>query len=340
MPEFNPPKRRSKPKKKKPAKSVKPANRSAPSPKPAPQTPPKSAPTSAPRPAPPAKPAQSAKKPATSAKRRRSNRVLYYVMFLLVFVIAFSILSTTVLFKITEVVAVTENSEETAGFYTAEQIVEATGINTGANLLRLNSEIHSRNVLDNLIYIDSVQIKKSLPGKVTVYVVEAVEMANIAELGQTFIISEKGRILGAVYGSAANSNTIIYGYEPDEPVLGEYIRSVDERKTDLVFAIMQRSEMAGLRGIVSINLHDPLDITMNYMNRVELQLGSGVELELKLRVAAEMLENQIDVTEHGTIRLQDPLRAVFKDDVEDEIAPWLVPDDDDDDDDEPGEPEE
>ena len=265
---------------------------------------------------------------------------MYYVMFLLVFVIAFSILSTTVLFKITEVVAVTENSEETAGFYTAEQIVEATGINTGANLLRLNSEIHSRNVLDNLIYIDSVQIKKSLPGKVTVYVVEAVEMANIAELGQTFIISEKGRILGAVYGSAANSNTIIYGYEPDEPVLGEYIRSVDERKTDLVFAIMQRSEMAGLRGIVSINLHDPLDITMNYMNRVELQLGSGVELELKLRVAAEMLENQIDVTEHGTIRLQDPLRAVFKDDVEDEIAPWLVPDDDDDDDDEPGEPEE
>jgi len=286
MPEYNAPKR------KKPS-----ATPSKPRPAPQPRRSPE-------KPAPAAPKRTSPRKPAKSAKQRhKQNMAIYYVMFMLVIVLVFSILSVTVLFNLEEVIA------EGESIYTHEQIIEAAGVKTGVNLLRFDSSECAARIIDALVYIDSVQIKKNLPSKLTIQVVGAEEMANIAYAGSRYIISKNGRILGQ---AAPNSkNIVVLGYEADEMIVGAYISPEGNRRAELIFDIMEQIEETGLTGIVDIDLRDYLDIKMNYMDRIVLHIGHGTDLKLKLQVAVELLNNEIDSTERGTLRLVDPLTAPF-----------------------------
>jgi cell division septal protein FtsQ len=286
MPEYNPKKRREPP------------------PRSASRTAPRNAPRTAPTPPLQAKAATGARK---NKKRGKQNMAIYYVMFLLITVIVSSVLSVTVLFNLEEIIV------EGDSIYTDEQIIEASGIKPGVNLNRLNTEGNRQQLIDNLFYIDSVTIRKNRPSRLTIQVSGAVEMAHIEHEGSYYIVSENGRILAKA--EIISGNTIIYGYEADEPEVGKYLRSSNERKNNMIYDIMNTIGEGGLKGIISVDITDHLDIRMNYMNRVELLVGPETDLEVKLKGAAELIENQIDINETGSIRLMDVPMLVFKRDV-------------------------
>jgi len=228
-------------------------------------------------------------------------------MFLLIAVIVFSSLSVTVLFNLEEIVV------EGDSIYTFDELVDGAGIVTGVNLLRLDTESYRQQLIDNFVYIDSVRIRKKFPSKLTVYVDGAVEMANIEHEGVYYIVSKNGRILREA--EIITSNTIVYGFEAVEPEVGGYIKSEDDRKNAMVYDIINTKTEAGLTGIISIDISDRMDIRMNYMNRVELLIGTEDELEIKLKGAAEMVENNIDINESGTLRLMETPMLVFRRDL-------------------------
>jgi cell division protein FtsQ len=265
-------------------------------------------------------------------KRRKSNMMIYYIMFLFIFIIVFSVLSVTVLFNLDEIIV------EGESIYDYDEIAEAAGIRTGVNLLRLDTARPRNRLVESLVYIDDARIRKNFPGRLTIHVTGAVEMANIEHGGRYYTVSKNGRILSEA--DIITSNIIIYGYEADEPVIGRYISTQNERKRHLIFTLVNTMEEAELTGIVSIDISDHLDITMNYMNRVEILLGTEFELDIKLKAAAEMTQHRINVNESGVLRLIDPLAAiVFLPEVpEAAIRPDdIIADDDDDGDNEPEE---
>ena len=242
-----------------------------------------------------------------SKRRGGGNMAIYYVMFALISVIVFSALSVTVLFNLGEIII------EGDSIYSDEEIIETAGIKLGVNLIRLDTEVFKRRLIDNYAYIDSVVIRKNLPFRLTINITGAVEMANIEHEGRYYIISKNGRILQQT--DTTGSNTVIYGFDADDPDVGGYISSEDEHKKDLMFEIMGMMEYVGLAGIVSVDISQRLYITMNYMNRVELLIGPETDLEVKLKAAAEILENEIDINESGTLRLMDTQSIVFRRDV-------------------------
>ncbi|MDR2532199.1 MAG: FtsQ-type POTRA domain-containing protein [Oscillospiraceae bacterium] len=277
MPEFNESRRRKPP----PSRSARPAGQNAVKTQKKPKSPPK----------------PKARKTAEpkSKQRRRQNMAIYYLMFLLVAVLVFSILSVTVLFTL-EVIETEGDS-----IYSDEQIIEVSGIRTGVNLLRFDTSESRKRIMDSLVYIDNVEIHKNLPNKITIHVVEAVEMASIEHEGLYYKISKNGRILGTI---GRNSQfTAIYGFEADEPVVGGYISSAELRKTGLIFTLMETAAEVGLTGIIDINIEDFLDIRMNYMNRIVLHVGPSIQLEDKLRAAVHILTEDIEQNERGTLRL-------------------------------------
>jgi cell division protein FtsQ len=286
MPEFNEPKRRKKAAKRRPPASARPEPAKTPKPqKPKPQKPQK--PT-----------------PQKQAKRRKPNMAIYYVMFVLVAIVILSGLSVTVLFNLREIVI------EGESIYTSEQIIEASGIRTGVNLIRFNTDDSRWRIIESLVYIDDVEIRKNpLTNRIIVTVTGAEEIAGISDGNFYFVISRYGRILERT--RRRTELPIIFGFEPDTPSVGGYIRSEEPRKTELTFTILQTMEKVGLTGIVSIDITDFLDITMNYMDRVAVQLGAETQLENKLQVAVRILTYEVAGNERGTLRLIDPLMAVF-----------------------------
>jgi cell division septal protein FtsQ len=244
----------------------------------------------------------------TKAKpRHKKNLTIYYAMFLFVAVVVFSVLSVTVLFNLEQIFT------EGESVYTHEQLIEAAGVTAGVNLIRLNTEVFRQNILDELIYIDRVNIRKSFPNRLTISVVGAVEMANIEHNGIYYIISKNGRILGEA--DIITGNTVIYGFEAYEPVVGDYIQSEDDRKNNLIYNLMDAINKTELPGITSINITDRQDIRLNYMNRVELFIGPEAELEIKFTAAAEMLANVLPKNESGTLRMMELPMLVFASDM-------------------------
>jgi cell division protein FtsQ len=244
-------------------------------------------------------------KPRKPRQRRRKNLMIYYVMFFIAGVTLFATLAGTVLFNLEEVVI------EGESIYSSGQIIAVSGIRRGVNLLRFDTEGCRRNIIDSLVYIDDVTVRRTFPNKVSITVHGAVEMAGIEHEGLFYTISRNGRILETNRSYEDRGNVIIYGFEADEPIVGGYISSAEFRKTGLVFTLIETAENAGLTGIVDINITDHLDIWLNYMNRIKLHIGTAADLEQKLRAAVHILENDIESNEQGTLILLDPLKVVF-----------------------------
>ena len=84
-------------------------------------------------------------------RRRRRNMNLYgFIVLILVICIGVTI-SYTFLFNINEIKVSGEASE-----YTVEEIVEASGIAMGDNLLRIDTEDAEKKILDSLLYIETL----------------------------------------------------------------------------------------------------------------------------------------------------------------------------------------
>ncbi|MCL2698631.1 MAG: FtsQ-type POTRA domain-containing protein [Oscillospiraceae bacterium] len=229
---------------------------------------------------------------------------IYYIMFFFVAVVILSGLSVTVLFNLQDIV--TEGDSR----YTSEQIIAASGIKTGVNLIRFNTDDSRQRIIDSLVYVDEVVIRKNpLANRITIEVTGAEEMAAVAYDNAFLVISKNGRILEST--RRHTGLPIIHGFEAYEPVVGGRISSEETRKTELAFIIMQTIEKVGLEEILSINIEDFLDITLNYMNRVTVEIGPETQLEEKLRVAVRLLNYEIDINERGTLILLNPLQAVF-----------------------------
>ena len=75
-------------------------------------------------------------------------------------------MGATVFFQV-ETVAVTGNSR-----YSQEEIIQATGIQTGDNLFRMNKFQIAHQVLQGLPYVEEITIRRSLPSTSVITVTE------------------------------------------------------------------------------------------------------------------------------------------------------------------------
>ena len=127
-------------------------------------------------------------------RRRRKNMLGYYV---LVAVLATGIaasLSVTLLFNVHEV----EITGLDGSSYTEEEIVSSSGISRGDNLVRMNTDNIRMDMLNDLLMIDDVKIKKAFPHKVEMDIVPSIEAAYVECSGGYVLISENWRIIGTI----------------------------------------------------------------------------------------------------------------------------------------------
>lgn len=306
MPEFREPKRRpDKPNKRPPDAPL--SERFDDVPKPRRKPRPKQ--TSRPPEKPPnrAKPPQ-ARRPAAKKpqKRRRGkqNLVIYYMLLFALGVIVVSVLSVTVLFNINELAV------EGESIYTDDAIVEASGIEIGMNMMRFSGKSAQEKILEELIYIDSVGIRKDFPSRLTIVVEGAVEMASIlGDDGRYYTVSYSGRILEI--STRPGGSVIIRGFELENPEKGGAVSSRNEKKREVLYTLIDAIDQVGLEEIGEIDLTDHLMIEMLYDNRILIELGAVTELETKLESAREMLGPYIFESETGRLRVSNPQVIVF-----------------------------
>lgn len=242
-------------------------------------------------------------------RKNKQNNVIYYCMFAFLFVVIASALSVTVLFNAQEIAV------EGESVYSGEEILAAAQIPEGVNLIRYNPAAAVENILDKLVYLDSAEIHKNYPSKLTVEVTGAEKMANILlPDGGCLLISKKGRILERV--AFNTEQPVITGYEPVSIETGEFISSEDGKKTELIYSLISEAEKAEFDKITEINITDHLKIIITYDGRVRVIIGAAVDVREKLLAAKAIIAAEdINGNVSGTLNQTDPSKGYFLADI-------------------------
>ena len=245
-------------------------------------------------------------KAAASVKKRPyrgGNYSLYFIFAAIVIVIVFIILANTVLFKCSTI--------EVSGTarYTAEEIIEYSGLKTGENLLHINTKSAEQSIISSFAFVDKAEVKKSFPTKIVIEITEAENRFVLDEGGEKYVISKGDRVLGQI---PSDGLAVVKGYEAESTETGCYLTSKVEAKNGMPDKIFETAELVGLTDITEIDLTDRFSVKITVENRIVLNIGPVTQLESKLRVADALIRKKIGEEETVTVLLTNPEKVAIE----------------------------
>lgn len=236
-------------------------------------------------------------------RRRKQNMMGYYF---LVFVLAAGIvlaLSVTLLFNVKEVVV----NGVVGSSYNENDIAKVSGIRRGDNLVRMNTGKIKNEILNTLLYVDDVSVRKDFPDKVTIDITPSIDMAYVECQGGYMLVSEGWRIIG-LSEKQENENLItVYGFEPKSNEEKTVMDSEDEDKNEALKNLLSEIKKQDIKSIVSIDLSDKFDVVLNYGNRIKIKIEKPNDIEYKLRYANQIITEELRENKSGYLIYRNSL---------------------------------
>ena len=222
--------------------------------------------------------------------------VILYLVSVLGVVLAF-VFSIAIFFK-ASTVTVSGNEK-----YTTEEIIAASGVRPGENLLGVNRAKISSRIRENLPYVYSVRVGIKLPDTVRIEVVELeVVYAAEADDGSWWLLRSDGVIVEKTNSADAAQHTKIAGVLLTNPQVGKRAEAAqplpDEttpdgetvpitvtgaEQLDVAISLMQYLEESGILGeIATIDVGDLGNLEMWYGTQFRVLLGDTTDLKNKV----------------------------------------------------------
>lgn len=236
-------------------------------------------------------------------RRRRNMSAYYFLVILLVAGVGLS-LSMTFLFNINEIRVLGETK------YSAEEIVNASQVYVGDNMVRLKSDEVKDKILSSLVYIENVKIKKAFPDVLEINVEPCVPYANIEHGDGYILVSRSGKMLENNAVPRENLLTVT-GLSLVDTIYGNKLNSDDEQKLRIYERICDELEKQEIDRIVSVDLTDKYEIAMNYDNRISVELGDWTDIAYKLAYVKRVLGVEITEDEEGYFIMRGTNGASF-----------------------------
>lgn len=262
------------------------------------------------------------------SRTHRRNRGRFGPLFKLLCVLGVVVALTggaTVFFRV-ETVEVTGNQR-----YTREEIVAASGIQTGDNLYALNKVSIDRKIRTQLPYVGELSINRSLPSTIRIDVTEWEAVAQVAvptpeqavaaqeELAggdksaepaalaqEPWLISVKGKLLEQ---APENSTAIVVtGLTAIAPQAGELLKVPEGETTrlDALTALLGAIENADLFHEVSQIQLEATRLTVRYAERFDVKMKLNADFGYNIRLmqaVREQMEEKYGPETAGTIDL-------------------------------------
>lgn len=245
-----------------------------------------------------------------SNKRKRRNRGrlggLYKLLSILI-ILAVVAAGCIVFFRVNQVTAVGQAS------YSAQEIIDASGVQEGDNLLLLNRGAAVKGILSRLPYVESVNLRRELPDRVVITVEECVPTALIQGEGSWWVLDANGKILEQTTRSGWPELTQVAGMAAVGPAAGAKLEvsAQDVLRLDSLVQIMQALTDRDMMEKVSvIDLTGPGDVTMEYDGRFTVRLPLNADFARKM-IVLEGTVAQLQPNEKGKIDLTREDRAYF-----------------------------
>lgn len=253
-------------------------------------------------------PAQRRQQKSSRAQRRKNNSGVLLRVIIMLVVVAVFIMGIAIFFKVTEV-QVSGNA-----LYSAEEVVAASGIELGDNLMTLSKSVAGSKLQIELPYVESVYITRILPGTIVITVQET-EAAYLidADDGASWLINSNGKLLEQAATTAA-SYPVIVGVTALSPAVSTPVVTEQEDSLAAAKLILHALEETALISQISeINVEKTYDIIVKYGTQYEIRLGGTDEMSYKIEYLTKIVDS-LDGKQGGEIdlTLKDDRSAIFK----------------------------
>ncbi|MBO5447880.1 MAG: FtsQ-type POTRA domain-containing protein [Ruminococcus sp.] len=213
----------------------------------------------------------------------RGNIRTYYALAVVFAALIILILCLTVFFRINSI------KVEGVTLYREDQIVNVGGVAQQMNLVRLDTGKIADRLTDNLVYIDKVEVKKKYPATIVISCTEAVKAADIKYKDSYYVLSSSGRILEDRNPVQTGGIPVIEGFELKSLKPGEKLASGDSLKAEILTELLEEISAQKFENVVSVDISSRADIKINYDNRIEIRLGSSVDIGYKISCFKELI---------------------------------------------------
>ena len=226
-------------------------------------------------------------------KRQNGKRSspMAYIPLAAVLVLIIVIFGVSVFFRVT-VIEVTGGSR-----YTADEIIAASGIQTGDNLFLINSDAVWLRIKASKPYISSVRIERRIPDVAVITVTESVAFAVLMQGNDCWIIDSTGRILGRTDFAGTEGLIRVSGLSFVNPKEGAQVEVSDNYSTQLGYMldIFKAIHDAGMsRDITNLDITNISAISFVYKGGVNVRFGGGENAAKKLERLADALKDKPD----------------------------------------------
>lgn len=189
--------------------------------------------------------------------------------------------------------------------YSAWEIMEASGIKEGDNLLSLPNARISGRITAALPYIGSVRVSIQLPDTVNIEVTELEVVYAVQDtIDRWWLMTSNGKLVERILGDPAKGIALIQGVRLKDPQLNEPAVAADndedtvtrgsDRLTVALTILRYLEDNSIIGNVDSVNVEDLGALTVWYDNQYQVNLGDTSRLEYKIRcmyTAIHQLEN-------------------------------------------------
>ena len=241
---------------------------------------------------------------AQRVKKRRGRSPLFApIAFLLI--VGALVFAVSVFFRVGSV-TVTGNS-----VYTEEEIIEASGVESGDNLFFINrAGVYSR-IYARLPYVEQATVRRSLPNRIEIIVKESEALAVIPSESGLWAIDRKCKLLAAAEGEEARRLILIYGLTALAPAAGQIVApgEADSPKVDYLSAILTEiSAMEMQNQVTEIDMSNVSNPSFDYLGRFTVKLGTFENTDYKFQLLLSAVDS-LGSGDRGTIDLSIDKRA-------------------------------
>ncbi|MGI5971613.1 MAG: cell division protein FtsQ/DivIB [Oscillospiraceae bacterium] len=238
-------------------------------------------------------------------KKRRRRRGRIYSFFAVLAMTAAVVFGVGFFFKINEI------DVSGSAYYTAEEIIEASGLHVGEGLFRFSAARAERRIVETLPYASSADINRQVPDKLIITVVDSEPAAVMQGGGGYWLVDKKLRVLENM--SSSEGYIFIEGIELSEYVTAReaVVREEDRLKLKKLGEILSEFDDVGLIKRVSlIDVSQVSDISFRMDGKYSVHIGDAGDLNYKMRYLQKVLE-ELDPDVSGTIDLSGTKIARF-----------------------------
>lgn len=228
------------------------------------------------------------KNPKRKIKKKRSRlkykiRMFLFYAIMLLFIAGIGVfISFTVLFKIETI------NVNGASRYSSDDIIKISGIKKGNNLFLSKTNEGEKNIELYMPYIESVEIKRKIPGEININVTEPKPKAQIESDEKYIVINSKNKVVD-ILEKPLDNVCIIKANGILNPDPGYKLMFSDEGNDILLNSVFNAIDKNGINNINFIDISNATHIFIDYDKRIKIKLGDSDNIDYKLKTAENVL---------------------------------------------------